>query len=339
MSPFGQAARVHDELSSEDTRESSVAPLDALAEEARQVIRQQARAIQDLSHRIDRNFGRAVGLLFATPGHVIVTGMGKSGHIARKMAATFASTGTPSFFMHPAEAFHGDLGVVTDRDTVVMISYSGETEEMVKLLPHIDRIGAPVISMVGRLESTLGRAAQVALDVSVEREVCPNNLAPTSSTLAALAMGDALGCALIRARSFGAEDFARFHPGGSLGRRLLTRVKDAMHGGDLPVVAPEQLVRESLFTITRGRLGLALVMQGSKLLGLVTDGDLRRAMQRHENVLNMPVSEVMTTRPVTILEDALVADAEKVMRARKLKALVVVNRDGQVSGVLEIFDP
>jgi arabinose-5-phosphate isomerase len=268
---------------------------------------------------------------------VVFSGIGKSGLIARKIAATLSSTGTPSFFVHPAEAFHGDLGMITERDTVVLISYSGETDEVVRLLPHLVRLGTPIVAMVGRPESTIGSAADVVLDVAVEREVCPNNLAPTNSTLAALAMGDAISVALMRVRQFGAEDFARFHPGGALGRRLHTRVKDVMHSRDLPVVTPNQTVRDSLFTITRGRLGLALVFDGEALCGIVTDGDLRRAMQRHDDVLDVKVSEIMSAHPITIGEQALVSEAEKLMRRRKVKALVVLDSRGKVSGLVEIF--
>jgi arabinose-5-phosphate isomerase len=319
------------------SEEDSVHALDRLAEEARETFREQARSISDLSRRIDRSFGRAVGLLYATPGHVVLTGIGKSGIIARKIAATLASTGTPSFFVHPSEAVHGDLGMITERDTVMLISYSGETEEIIRLMPHLLRLGAPTIALVGRTDSTLGRAADVVLDVSVEREACPNNLAPTNSTLAALAMGDALSVSLMRVRQFGMEDFARLHPGGALGRRLHMSVKDVMHSRDLPTVSPVQTVRESLFTITRGRLGLALVFDGPALRGIVTDGDLRRAMQRHDDVLNVPVSEIMSHHPVTIGQDALFADAEKLMRRRKIKALVVLDKSAAVVGIVEIF--
>jgi arabinose-5-phosphate isomerase len=312
--------------------------LERVVESARATFIEQAETIARLADRVDANFGRALGLLLATPGHVVVSGMGKSGHIGRKIAATFASTGTPSFFLHPAEAMHGDLGMVTDRDTIVLVSYSGETEEIVRLLPHLTRVGTPIIALVGRADSTLARAATAVLDVSVEREVCPNNLAPTSSTLAALAMGDALAVSLIDARKFKAEDFARFHPGGSLGRRLTTRVADVMHRGDLPILAPTQSVRDSLFTITRGRLGLALVIDGDALCGIVTDGDLRRAMQRHDDVLDLPISEVMSPAPVTIHESALLAEAESLMRRKKIKAVVVLDAAQKVSGVVEIFD-
>jgi arabinose-5-phosphate isomerase len=330
----------------EAARQSTVQPradggrgaLDRLVQEARETLTEQSQCIAELAARVDESFGRAVGLMYSTPGHVVITGMGKSGNIGRKMAATLASTGTPSFFLHPAEAFHGDLGMITERDTLLLISYSGETEEVVRLLPHLLRMGTPIISLIGAMDSTLAKAADVAIDVSVVREACPNNLAPTNSTLAAMAMGDALAVSLMRAREFGADDFARLHPGGSLGRRLLTRVKDVMHRRELPVVSPSQTVRESLFTITRGRLGLALVLDHGVLKGIVTDGDLRRAMQRHEDVLEVPVAEIMSTHPVTIDENALLSDAEKLMRRRKIKALVVVNPNGLTSGLVEIFD-
>jgi arabinose-5-phosphate isomerase len=317
--------------------EEGAAALDRLADEARATFRDQANTIIELANRVDESFGRAVGLLYATPGHVIVVGIGKSGIIARKIAATFASTGTPSFFVHPAEAFHGDLGMITERDTVMLISYSGETEEVIRLLPHLVRLGTPIIALVGRPDSTLATAADVVLDVSVQREVCPNNLAPTNSTLAALAMGDAISVALMRVRQFRAEDFARLHPGGALGRRLHTRVRDVMHSRDLPVVTPNQSVRDSLFTITRGRLGLALVFDGETLCGIVTDGDLRRAMQRHDDVLDVKVADIMSAHPVTVGEHALLSDAEKLMRRRKIKALVVVDENAKVSGIVEIF--
>jgi arabinose-5-phosphate isomerase len=321
-----------------ETALESVAAFERLAEEARETFTQQAQVIADLGRKVDRTFGRAVGMLYATPGHVIVTGMGKSGHIGKKIAATLASTGTPSFFLHPAEAYHGDLGMVTERDTVIAISYSGETEEVCRLLPHLERSGTPVVALVGALDSTLAQAAQIALDVSVSREACPNNLAPTNSTLAAMAMGDALAVALTRLRQFRPEDFARFHPGGSLGRRLLMRVRDVMHTGDLPILAAKQTVRESLFTITRGRLGLALVMAGDSLKGIVTDGDLRRAMQKHADVLDMPVSAIMSSKPICVTETTPLCEAEDLMRRRKLKALVVVDEKRNVTGILEIFD-
>jgi len=311
--------------------------LERITESARETIEAQARALAELATRIDRTYARAVQLMLRTQGHVVVLGVGKSGHIGRKVAATLASTGTPSFFVHPTEAFHGDLGMITEQDAVLLISCSGETEEVVRLLPHLERIGVPIVALVGRTDSTLAQRADVMLDVSVEREACPHNLAPTTSTLAAMAMGDALAVSLMQARSFDQSDFARLHPGGSLGRKLLMRVCDAMHQGDLPIVSPSQTVRESLFTITRGRLGLAVVINKGKLCGIVTDGDLRRAMQRHEDVLSLTVGEMMSAEPICIHEHALVAEAEELMRLRKIKALIVVDGKGAVSGVIDSF--
>ncbi len=228
--------------------------------------------------------------------------------------------------------------MVTSRDTALLISYSGETEEVVRLIPHLQQLAIPVIGLVGQMDSPLGRNVDFALDISVEREACPNNLAPTNSTLASLAMGDALAVSLIRRRGFRARDFARFHPGGSLGRRLLTRVKDAMRDTDLPIVSPYDSVGDSLMTITHGRLGLALVMNGERLVGLVTDGDLRRSMQRHTDLRQVPVHEIMTLNPVTIDEETLLEEAHLRMQQMKLKALVAVNAQGKVTGVIEVFD-
>jgi arabinose-5-phosphate isomerase len=309
-----------------------------VVEEARDVFREQAAAIAELADRVDERYEKAVEILFSTEGHVVLFGVGKSGIIGRKIASTLASTGTPSMFVHAGEALHGDLGMVTSRDCAVLVSYSGETEEILKLLPHLGRLGIPTIALCGATGSTLARSASVFLDVSVTREACPNNLAPTNSTLVALAMGDALACSLIRKRQFRAADFARVHPGGNLGRRLLGQVKDAMRTADLPIVKPTASVGESLVTITQGRLGLALVMSGDRLVGLVTDGDLRRAMQRHGDLLSLPVSEIMTLNPVTIDENTVLDDAHKRMQQMKLKALVAVGRDGKVTGVIEVFD-
>ncbi len=309
-----------------------------LVEDAREVFRQQAAAISRLAERVDASYARAVEILDDTAGHVVIFGVGKSGLIGQKIASTLASTGSASFFVHATEAYHGDLGMVTQRDTAVLISCSGETEEVVRLMPHLRRLGIPTVALVGNTDSSLARSVDVALDVSVDREACPNNLAPTNSTLATLAMGDALAVSLMRRRDFRAADFARFHPGGSLGRQLVTRVAEAMRVTNLPTVSPSDTVAESLITITEGRLGLVLVMTGERLVGLITDGDLRRAMQRYPNLLTMHVSEIMTLNPVTIDENTLLGDAHRRMQQMKLKALVVVNEHGKVAGVVEVFD-
>ncbi len=314
-------------------------PVSSEVEEAREVLRQQSEMLAELARRVDGRFALAVDVLHATVGHVVVSGVGKSGLIGRKIASTLASTGTPSIFVAASEAHHGDLGMITERDTILIISQSGDTPEVVQLLPHLRRLGVKIVALVGNLESTLARSADVVIDVSVAQETCPNNLAPTTSALAALAMGDALAVSLMRRRGFSSRDFARFHPGGSLGRRLHTHVKDVMRTADLPIVSPTDTVGDALVPMTQGRLGLVIVMNKGKLLGLVTDGDLRRAMQRHQNLLELPVTQIMTRGPLTITEDTTIAEAHQRMRTTKLKALVVVNAHGTVTGIVEVFDP
>lgn len=308
-----------------------------VVQQAREVFLEQAQAIAGLAERVNENFYAAVELMLGTQGKVVILGVGKSGLIGRKIAATLASTGTPSFFIQAADAYHGDLGMMSDGDSALLISQSGETEEVVRLLAPLRRMAIPTVGLTGRLASTLAQGVDIVLDTGVEREVCPNNLAPTNSTLAALATGDALAVALINRRQFRAMDFAQFHPGGSLGRKLLT-VGEAMRSNELPTVTPDCSVGEALMTITEGRLGLALVMTGERLVGLVTDGDLRRAMQRYDNLLSQPVREIMTTNPVTIGADTLLVDAHRRMQAMKLKALVVVDGHGKVGGVVEVFE-
>lgn len=310
----------------------------ATLESTREVFFQQAHAVSQLAERIDETYIEAVDLLYSTPGHVIVCGMGKSGLVGKKIAATLASTGTPAFFLHPGEAYHGDLGMVTPQNTLILISYSGETKEILDLLPHFEAMQVPVISLVGRLDSTLAKRSKVALDCSIEREVCPNNLAPTSSTLVAMAMGDAIAVSLMQIRSFQPRDFARFHPGGSLGRKLLTRVGDLMYKGTLPTAGPAQTVRETLLTMTRGRFGIVLVMENGELQGIVTDGDLRRAMQKFDDVFDVPLWRIMTKHPITIPHDMLASDAEELMMRKKIKVLVVTDEFGKVAGVFDIFE-
>ncbi|MBN2714690.1 MAG: KpsF/GutQ family sugar-phosphate isomerase [Deltaproteobacteria bacterium] len=309
-----------------------------IVEEAKEVFRMQAMAIASLSNKINGEFTKAVKLILNTTGHLIVCGIGKSGLIGQKMAATFASTGTPSFFVHPAEAYHGDLGMITEEDVILLISNSGETEEVVRLIPYLKQLSVPIIALVGRQDSHLATHADVCIDISVDREVCPNNLAPTNSTLATLAMGDAMAVSLIKEKNFQANDFARLHPGGSLGRKLLTEVRDVMHTGALPVVSPEQSVQDSLLPMTQGRLGLVLVMEQDKLLGIVTDGDLRRALHKYSDLSKVTVDSIMTSTPKTICETARLSDAEEIMKQNKIKALVVLDNGGKVSGILEIFD-
>lgn len=301
----------------------------------------QSAALSSIASRLGGEFDDAVRLILGCKGRVIVSGMGKSGIVGKKIAATFASTGTPSFYVHPGEAIHGDLGMITAEDLIVMISYSGETEEVVKLMPSLKYFGNKIIAMVGADNTTVGRQADVTLRVDIEREVCPNNLAPTTSALAIMALGDALAVCLIRARDFKPSDFAQFHPGGMLGRRLLSRVADTMVTENLPLIGPEESVREAIFCMTSGRLGLAIIVERDRLLGILTDGDLRRALIMDPTMLDKRVRDFMTPVPVTISADAMVSDAEVLMRKYKIRALIVTGaREGeedQVCGLLEIF--
>ncbi|NND89527.1 MAG: KpsF/GutQ family sugar-phosphate isomerase [Granulosicoccus sp.] len=301
----------------------------------------QSTALSSIASRLGAEFDDAVRLILGCKGRVIVSGMGKSGIVGKKIAATFASTGTPSFYVHPGEAIHGDLGMITADDLIVMISYSGETEEVVKLMPSLEYFGNKIIAMVGADNTTVGRQADVTLRVDIEREVCPNNLAPTTSALAIMALGDALAVCLIRARDFKPSDFAQFHPGGMLGRRLLSRVADTMITENLPLIGPEETVRDAIFCMTSGRLGLAIIVEGDRLLGILTDGDLRRALIMDPTMLDKRVRDFMTPVPVTIAADAMVSDAEILMRKYKIRALIVTGvREGeedQVCGLLEIF--
>ena len=304
---------------------------------AKEALIAQAQAVTQLADRIDGEFQSAVELILGCKGRTVVCGMGKSGLIGQKMVATFASTGTPSFFLHPAEAFHGDLGMLKPIDVLILISYSGETEELIKLIPSLKSFGNKFIAMTGNGKSTLAKHADIWLDISVEREVCPNNLAPTTSTLATMAMGDALAVALIDAIQFKPMDFARYHPGGSLGRKLLTRVRDVMHS-PAPVVAPDTSFHDCLLVMTRSRLGMTAVMDEEKLVGIVTDGDLRRALLDDEGVIRSSVSQFMTANPHTIKEDAHLSEAESYMLDNKIRALAVVDENNAVVGVVEIFD-
>ena len=301
----------------------------------------QSRALDTIASTLDMQFDDAVKLILGCKGRVIVSGMGKSGIVGKKIAATFASTGTPSFYVHPGEAIHGDLGMITAEDLIVLLSFSGETDEVVKLIPSLKYFGNRIIGIVGASDTTLGRQADVVLRVDIEREVCPNNLAPTTSALAIMALGDALAVCLIKARDFKPADFAQFHPGGMLGRRLLSRVGDVMTTDNLPLIAPEETVREAIFCMTSGRLGLAIIVQGSRLMGILTDGDLRRALIMDPTMMDKPVRDFMTPVPVTISANAMVTDAEVLMRKYKIRALVVTDaREGQndvVCGLLEIF--
>ena len=308
-------------------------------EEARRVLRIEAQAVAALEDRLGNDFKLACRLCLETDGRVVVTGMGKSGHVAGKIAATLASTGTPAFFMHPGEASHGDLGMITPQDIVIALSNSGETDEIVRLLPMLKRAGVPLIAMTGREESTLARHATAVLNAYVKEEACPLNLAPTASTTATLALGDALAVALLKARGFTAEEFALTHPGGRLGRRLLVRVSDVMRSGeDIPQVAPTATLAEGLLEMSRKGLGMTAVADDAgRALGVFTDGDLRRAMDRGVDLKTTSMSEVMTTGGWTVAPDLLASAAVAEMKQRKITALLVV-ADGVLAGAFNIHD-
>ena len=316
---------------------ADTAPLIAAARRALEI---EARAVQALGARLDGHFAQACRVCLACQGRVVVTGIGKSGHIAGKIAATLASTGTPAFFLHPAEAGHGDLGMITRNDAVLALSNSGETPELLLLVPHLKRLGVPLIVMTGKDDSTLARAATVALDVSVPEEACPLNLAPTASTTAALAMGDALAVTLLEARGFTAQDFARSHPGGSLGRRLFLRVEDVMRrGADLPRVAPDTPLGEGLLEMSRKGLGMTVVVdREDRVLGVFTDGDLRRALDRHADVHGALMRSVMTTNCKTIGPRELAAEGVHLMEMHRITTLPVVDEAGKLVGAFNVHD-
>lgn len=316
----------------------SGAPDEAL-ELAARVLRTEAAAVHGLIARLDARFTHAVTLLAGCRGRVIVTGMGKSGLICRKIAATLSSTGTPAFFLHPAEALHGDLGVITTEDVVLALSYGGETPEVLRLVETIRRLGAGLIAMTGVPASTLAQIADIHLDCSVDAEACPLNLAPTASTTAALALGDALAMVLLVRKGFRPEDFAHLHPGGTIGKRLM-RVHQLMHtGDDTPVVLAETPLREVIYEMSRKGLGMTCVADaGRRLIGIITDGDLRRSMMTETAGVDRPARDVMTDTPITITGDLLAAEALEVLEARKITSVPVVSTTGEIEGVLHIHD-
>ncbi len=305
---------------------------------ARKVLETEAAAVLALVERLDERFARAVELVRDCQGRVIVTGMGKSGIICRKIAATLASTGTPAFFLHPAEAVHGDLGVIQAGDVVIAMSYSGETEELTRVLETLKRIGASLIALTGDLKSTLAQAADVALDCRVSEEACPMNLVPTASTTAALAMGDALAMAVLVEKGFKPEDFANLHPGGKLGKKLM-RVEQLMHRGDgLPVVQLHTAMRDVIYEMSRKGLGMTSVLEkDGTLAGIITDGDLRRKMSTAD-VMELTARDVMSVTPVTIRHDTLAAEALAVLESRKITSIVVVDASRRVEGVVHLHD-
>jgi len=313
-----------------------------LIEEAKRVLKVEAQSILDLAERVDERFSRAVDLLYSCRGRVVVMGMGKSGLVGRKIASTFASTGTPSFFLHPAEGLNGDFGMLAREDVVMAISNSGETRELLEVLPLIKRYGNRLIALTGNLKSSLAKAGDICLDIHVKEEACPLGLAPTASTTAVLALGDALAITLMEKKGFRKEDFALLHPGGTLGKRLLLKVENLMHGGDaLPRVLEKALMKEAIFEITSKRLGVTAVCnQDGGLVGVITDGDLRRALEKFSDVVHRQVSEVMTRNPKWIEKDALAAKAVQRMEEYSITSLFVLNHgeDRVPVGVIHLHD-
>lgn len=309
---------------------------------ARHVLKVEAEAVLALIDRLDERFERAVEMILACQGRVVITGMGKSGLICQKIASTMASTGTPALFLHPAEGIHGDLGMLMRGDVVIAISNSGETEEITRILPIIKRMGLPLISMTGNARSSLGRAGDVTLDISIREEACPLGLAPTASTTATLAMGDALAVALLERRGFREEDFALFHPGGALGKKLLLRVEDMMHSGaDIPLVKETTLLKEALFEITSKKLGVTGVVDGGgNLIGVFTDGDLRRRIEDGFDILNAPIGTIMSAHPKRILRTNLAAKALQRMEEHSITSLFVFETDDSriPVGIIHIHD-
>ncbi len=306
---------------------------------AREVLQNESEALLRIKEGLNGEFVAAVETILACNGKVILTGIGKSGIVAKKIAATLASTGTPSFYLNPSEAFHGDLGMISKEDVIMALSYSGETDEVLKIVPFIHENGNKLISMTGNSESALAKNSDILLNVEVEREACILHLAPTSSTAAQLALGDALACALMKVRDFSAQDFARLHPGGSLGRRLLMRVEQVMRRHDLPIVSEEATAIEMIHEISRGGLGLIVVQRESNILGIITDGDIRRAMQsRQAAFFDIRPMDIATRKPKTIHPESKLIEAEREMTRNKVNSLLVVNNDNNLVGVIQIYD-
>lgn len=300
--------------------------------------RDEAQAILDLIPQLDDHFDEAVKLILQCTGKIIITGVGKSGHIGAKMAATLSSTGTPAFFINPLDVFHGDLGVMTSCDVVVGISNSGQTDELLRFVPYLLEHHIPLIGISGNPDSLLAKYSTCHLNVRVNREACPLNLAPTSSTTATLAMGDALACALIEMRNFQAKDFAQFHPGGTLGKRLLTTARDVMRSNDMPVIPPEMKLGEAIIHVSKGKLGLCVAEVDHKVVGLITDGDVRRAMESlQDKFFNVPVSQVMTRKPKCVSPDTKIASIQNIMHHNKIHTVLVVDENEHLLGVVDHF--
>lgn len=307
-------------------------------ETAIKCLRDESEALLELIPYIDESFDKTIELILKCKGKLIVTGVGKSGHIGAKIAATLSSTGTPSFFINPLDAFHGDLGVIMKDDVVLAISNSGQTDELLRFLPYLLERQIPVIGMSGNPESLLAKYSTTHLNTAVTHEACPLGLAPTSSTTAALAMGDALACALIVARGFKASDFAQFHPGGTLGRRLLTKAKDVMRTDDLPVISPDMKLGEAVIHVSRGRLGLCVAVSNEKICGLVTDGDIRRAMEKSQDVFfKRTVADIMSVHPKCVGPETKITEIERIFQQFKIHSLLVVDADNHLLGIVDSF--
>lgn len=310
-----------------------------ILEVARKAIHTEMLSLKRMEDTLGDEFATAVEMILGSRGKCIVTGMGKSGLVGRKIAATLASTGTPSFFLHPGEAFHGDLGMISKEDIVVALSYSGETDEILKIVPFIHSNGNKLVSMTGNPDSALAKNSDVHLDVGVKEEACILHLAPTSSTTAQIAMGDAMAVALMKMRNFSSNDFARLHPGGSLGRRLLATVGDVMRSDNLPVVGPDCTAKDMIHTISRCGLGLIVVCEGDRIEGIVTDGDIRRAMERSgADFINLRAADILTRNPKRIHPEEKLIEAEKMMTRHKITSLLVTDRDERLAGVIQIYD-
>ena len=305
---------------------------------ASQCLRDEAQAVLDQIPLLDDNFERAVKLILDCKGKLIVTGVGKSGHIGAKMAATLSSTGTPSFYFNPLDAYHGDLGVVGNDDIILALSNSGQTDELLRLLPYFQEKKIPVISMSGNPESLLAKNTDVHITVTVRSEASPLGLAPTTSTTAALAVGDALACALMLARDFKVQDFARFHPGGSLGKRLLTTARDVMHKEDLPVVPPEMELGKAIIRVSQGRLGLCVVVVNDEVVGIITDGDVRRAMESSQNrFFSLTVNDIMTKNPKVVTPETKISTIDNILQKNKIHAVLVVDDKNRLVGIVDSF--
>ncbi len=303
-----------------------------------QCFKDEAQALLDLIPLLNEDFEKAIDLILNCKGKVVITGVGKSGHIGAKIAATLSSTGTPSFYINPLDLYHGDLGVVGQNDVVIAISNSGYTDELLRCVPSLIDRDIPIIGLSGNPESLLAQYSAAHLNIAVKREACPLNLAPTSSTTATLAMGDAIACCLIKARGFKEMDFARFHPGGMLGKRLLTKASDVMHTTELPIVSPDTMLQQAVTTVSKGRLGICVAIDNNKVIGLITDGDIRRAMENSQSeFFNLKVSDVMTTKPKTVPATMKVAEIDKILNDNKIHCVLVTDEQGQLLGIVDSF--